>query len=378
MAKRIFIVFCLLFAVFAFCGADCYAIKETIVPTPIKAEDILRIKENGSKADIPVLGFPELDEKTKSMAEDICKKSDTPVTVDCDVFLSGRLISVLLREKTSGSEKYQSVVCDAKNGHIVKLSELVSESSPDEICAFAEGDGDFIVTLHGIGLCGEKTVKVIPLAQAALKYDVTDKNALFPWEKAIAFTFDDGPSKYTDTILDFLDKSGAKATFFILGSHVEANEARISRMKALGCELGCHGFSHTDMRKQSADAVKFEVEKTSELIYEACGEYPTVFRAPYGEFSASTKGIKLHRIKWSVDTLDWKSRNKQKVVDAILSCAKDGDIVLLHDIFGTSADAFCEAASELMKSGYRLVTVSELAGLSGKEPDMKTVYYKRK
>ena len=195
-------------------------------------------------------------------------------------------------------------------------------------------------------------------------------------QKLIAFTFDDGPGLYTDEILDCLEEISGKATFFVLGCHVQGHEKQLMRMVDMGCDIGCHGFSHSDMRGQNSKSVMNEIEKTNGLIEAACGLKPTLFRAPYGEFSKSTLDARLHRIKWSVDTLDWKKQNAVYVKDYIVSTVNDGDIVLLHDIFKTSAEGFCLAARELVKQNYKLVTVSELLDLTGKTPSDK-IYSKK-
>lgn len=195
-------------------------------------------------------------------------------------------------------------------------------------------------------------------------------------QKKIAITFDDGPSKYTEEILDYIEENGGAVTFMVLGENAENFTDTVRRASSLGCEIGCHGWSHKDMRKLSDRETARECERCASLIESVCSKRPTVFRAPYGEFTDSAKKAGMHCIKWSVDTLDWKTRKTEAVVNAILNNAKDGDIILLHDIFKTSADGFIIAAKELSKRGFELVTVSELLGLSKKAPD-GTVYYKR-
>ena len=69
----------------------------------------------------------------------------------------------------------------------------------------------------------------------------------------------------------------------------------------------------------------------------------------------------MSAIMWSIDTRDWQHRNAQKTIDTVLSQVKDGDIILMHDIYGTSADAAVYLIPELTRRGYQLVTVSELA-----------------
>ena len=65
-------------------------------------------------------------------------------------------------------------------------------------------------------------------------------------------------------------------------------------------------------------------------------------------------------VLWSVDSLDWKLRNTNRVVKRVLKDVEDGDIILMHDIFPTSVEAALEIVDTLTKRGYTFVTVDEL------------------
>ena len=68
----------------------------------------------------------------------------------------------------------------------------------------------------------------------------------------------------------------------------------------------------------------------------------------------------LTTVLWSVDSLDWKLRNTNRVVKRVLKDVEDGDIILMHDIFPTSVEAALEIVDTLTKRGYTFVTVDEL------------------
>ncbi len=374
-----------------------------IKPSPIKQESLLILEEGTSKGEICVLGYPTLDNRTKALAREMLIASED-AELSSDRFLfDGRILSVLLKCQSKDDVRYRSVVYDAECDKILSLGDILKNDADKEALggriedfvkshtAFEDSVGevyldadeyDFVLSGETLGICvppykdKDGFLCVLPIADNELLCNAVRMGGLYPWEKAIAFTFDDGPGDYTEEILNCLEELDAKASFFVLGCHIEGSEAILERMVRLGCEVGCHGFDHKDMRKQSATAVKEEIDKTSSLIYGACGEHPTLFRAPYGEFSASVKDTALHKIKWSVDTLDWKTQSKEAVKNAILSKAQSGDIVLLHDIFKTSVEGFCEAARELSERGYKLVTVTELLELQEKEPD-EMVYHKK-
>ena len=86
------------------------------------------------------------------------------------------------------------------------------------------------------------------------------------------------------------------------------------------------------------------------------------------------KNVGLPMIFWSVDTLDWKTKNVESTVNSILN-AKDGDIILLHDIHKTSVDAAIEALPKLIEKGFQIVTVSELAEAKGQKLELGVKYF---
>lgn len=187
----------------------------------------------------------------------------------------------------------------------------------------------------------------------------------------IALTFDDGPSTgNTDKVLDALVASGGKATFFVVGQSISGERVKpLVRAASLGMEIGNHSWAHENLVKLSQAQVRESLTKTNAKIKEITGLDTVLVRPPYGSFNASTKEVLKSMgspaILWSIDTLDWKTKNTQKTVDTVLSNVKDGDIILIHDTHAPSAAAAQILIPELTKRGYQLVTVSELAAYRG-------------
>ena len=180
---------------------------------------------------------------------------------------------------------------------------------------------------------------------------------------AIALTFDDGPSdKTTNELLDVLEQYNAHATFFIVGERVEGNEAILQREWDLGCELGNHTWSHAHLRKSSKETRDTEIAKCTQAVEAAVpGAKVTVIRPPYGADNPEIKQeLELPIILWSLDTLDWKTRDTDKTVDNILNNVRGGDIILMHDIHAETIAAAKRVIPQLIEQGYKLVTVSEL------------------
>lgn len=206
------------------------------------------------------------------------------------------------------------------------------------------------------------------------------EDKLDPTKPMVALTFDDGPGKDTARLLDAFEQNEAHGTFFMQGKNVPNYKDVVKRMKDLGCELGNHSKNHPQLTKIGADAIKEQVGYTNQVIQEAAGSPATVLRPPYGAINDTVKqNVGMPMILWSVDTLDWKTKDKNQTVASILS-AQDGDVILLHDIHSWSVDAAIEAIPQLIAKGYQLVTVSELAEAKGYtlEPGQKySQFYKK-
>lgn len=186
--------------------------------------------------------------------------------------------------------------------------------------------------------------------------------------KYVAFTFDDGPGKYTDKLLDALDKYHSKATFFVVGTSTVNYKKQLKREYDMNMEIGSHTYNHKNLKTLSKSDIKKEISKTSNLIYDVTGAKPTLLRPPYGNYNKTvSKNAGVPMIYWTDDTLDWKNKNKKYVSKTIQKNTKDGDIILLHDIHSTSVDGFIKALPKLKKKGFELVTVSELYRIKGKK-----------
>lgn len=180
--------------------------------------------------------------------------------------------------------------------------------------------------------------------------------------KCVALTFDDGPDdECTKNLLDGLEKRGIRVTFFLMGQNIAGNEDLVKRMKADGHLIGNHSYSHVQLTKAGAEAVCQAVDRTSKIIEDITGERPQYMRPPYGDWNEELEcEVGMTTVLWSVDSLDWKLRNKNRIVKRVLKDVEDGDIILMHDIFPTSVDAALEIVDTLTKRGYTFVTVDEL------------------
>lgn len=196
-----------------------------------------------------------------------------------------------------------------------------------------------------------------------------------PQKPMIALTFDDGPGKYTDTLLATLDSYDARATFFMLGANAAKYPETIERMEAIGCELGNHSMNHANLVKLILPEYA-EIDAAQAAISQAVGHGADVLRPPYGSVDGKVLGeAGIPSIMWSLDTKDWKRKDAVKISEYVLNYVSDGDIVLMHDIHGFSVDAANILIPTLLERGYQLVTVSELAEARGIELEKGEKYF---
>lgn len=189
-----------------------------------------------------------------------------------------------------------------------------------------------------------------------------------PSKPMVALTFDDGPDVQVDGVLmDELEKVNGRSTFFVVGQRVEKFPEDIKNTVERGHEIGNHSYDHDiHLSSKGQDYIRNEFDKTDDAVEKAAGVRPALVRLPGGNISNDVKAVvKKPLIFWSIDTEDWRSRDAEKTQNSILSQVKDGDIVLMHALYLSTAQACKTVIPELHARGYQLVTVSELIHFRG-------------
>ncbi len=181
-------------------------------------------------------------------------------------------------------------------------------------------------------------------------------------QKLIALTFDDGPRRSTTSaLLDGLAQRGVKATFFLIGAQIENNEDLILRMDAEGHQIGIHTFDHVQLTGLSKADFDAQVSTTRQILTNLLGHNGFLLRPPYGlTDDAVRKNAGCPIILWSIDPEDWGDQNAPREVEHVVSHARDGSIILMHDIFPASVEAALQIVDQLHAQGYLFVTVEEL------------------
>ena len=178
----------------------------------------------------------------------------------------------------------------------------------------------------------------------------------------VALTFDDGPHRiYTKSLLDGLRERGVKATFFVVGENISGNEDLIAQMEKDGHLIGNHTYDHADISKLSDEKNCEELQKTSDLVKQITGHGTAYVRPPFGNWKDSMDcQVSMIAVKWTIDTLDWQSRNAAEIVNKVMQQISDHDMILMHDYYATSVDAALQIVDKLKEEGYEFVTVEEL------------------
>ncbi len=181
-----------------------------------------------------------------------------------------------------------------------------------------------------------------------------------PIVKKIALTFDDGPSRYTEELLDGLKQRRAKATFFVIGKNAETYPEVIEREEKEGHLIGNHTYNHVEISKISVEKARNEIEKTNEILEKITNRKPEYVRPPFGVWEKELDNLDMMSVMWTVDTLDWTTENADEIVNKVVTQAEENDIILMHDCYKSSVEAALRIVDLLQAEGFEFVTVEEL------------------
>lgn len=223
-------------------------------------------------------------------------------------------------------------------------------------------------------------LSVVTAASGVMAYAVRGRSAtlLAPsqWRgpatrKAIALTFDDGPSESTPELLDVLDEHKAKCTFFPIGRNVERLPEIAKEVARRGHELGNHSYTHSPFYLRHPQFLEDEIALAQDVIGAVAGTKPVWLRPPYGcrwfGLKEAQQRHGLTGVMWSGNGLDWK-RDGKAVHRRLKAAARNGAILLLHDgrernlrpDVRHTMEAVRRLLPELREQGYHLCTVHEL------------------
>jgi peptidoglycan/xylan/chitin deacetylase (PgdA/CDA1 family) len=185
--------------------------------------------------------------------------------------------------------------------------------------------------------------------------------------KCVALTFDDGPSPYTDRLLQILRDNNAPSTFFLIGNKVAANPDGARRIADAGMEVANHTWEHPNLTTIPPELIAGQLSKANDAIAAATGVTPTLYR-PAGGLSndavlAAAKNLGMAEILWDVIPFDWVNDSNTAATAGVLKTQiKPGSVVLFHDTYSSTVDLVYQFLPVLKANGYHMVTVSQLVG----------------
>ena len=194
--------------------------------------------------------------------------------------------------------------------------------------------------------------------------------------KLIALTFDDGPKRSTTTaLLDGLSQRGVCATFFLIGRSLDGNEDLVLRMDREGHQIGIHSTNHKMLTGLNRADFYEEVGALRLRLETLLGHNSLLLRPPYGIIDQGVQRMaEAPIILWSIDPEDWSDTDTARQTTLIVNSAKDGDIVLLHDIYPSSVDTALQVVDALLQQGFYFVTIDQLFAAKGIELKKGEVY----
>ena len=185
--------------------------------------------------------------------------------------------------------------------------------------------------------------------------------------RAVALTFDDGPSQYTPEFLKVLGRLGAPATFFTVGGEYQTFGENAKLAHDAGYVIADHTFTHPQMPSLGAADQASQIDRTAAAIKSVGLPYPLLYRAPYGAYDQTTLDVLKKRnmllVLWDVDTEDWKKPGVDAIKQAVFSQVQPGSIILMHDGGGDRTQtlaALPDIIKGLRARGFQLVTVPRL------------------
>ena len=305
-----------------------------------------------------------------------------------------RTIKIYAKNKTDSRKKSQKIGDSALKSSAKSPPKTTPKSPPkstEQTSLFHRIDVRFpwlkLAALCSIGLIAlldlcDLTISRIgdpynKIRIAPMAHHVRATDRILDGKMLVALTFDDGPSSATTPrLLDVLTEKDTPATFFMLGNMARNNPDIVKRIKKEGHDIASHTMYHQNLVRITPAVAQADINEAKSVISSIVGHDPSYTRPPYGNINDSVRtAVGTPIILWSVDTLDWQSKNPEAVLATAMSEVHDGAIILMHDIYPTSVDAVPALIDTMRKSGYEFVTISELAKARGAVLTPGAIYY---
>lgn len=267
-------------------------------------------------------------------------------------------------------EKLRSALCPTANNFskfILKEDRIVfyfdknrfSDSDTNEICSVEISYGD----MNGYFKRGYLESKT---TQEDYLYDQVN-GPVDDRLPTVVLTFDDGPGKNTQKVVEILREYNAVASFFMLGERINYVEPEVlMNLITEGSSINSHSYSHANFKNLTAEQIQQEIQNTTIAIYNVTEYNIRFFRPPYGSYNDFVKeNAFFPLVLWSVDPRDWDTDDPNVVYENVINNVSDGDVVLLHEIHDSTVEALPRILEELNHRGYQIVTIEEMVDSLG-------------
>lgn len=187
--------------------------------------------------------------------------------------------------------------------------------------------------------------------------DLTEKR-----EKSVVLTFDDGPGRHLEAMLDVLNREGVPAMFF-WQTRLFYPERPWRRVLDEGHRINTHSCKHPDLRKLNYEEQYKEIFYSKTKIEEITGRIVRYFRPPFGQYDTCTlkvvEKLDLTPVMWSTTSFDWELKeNPEQIINNVVEHLEDGAIILLHELRQT-LHVLPELIQEIRAKGYDFALLSK-------------------
>lgn len=347
--------------------------------------------KNNVSINYPKFSYKVLDEKIE---EFIKNNSDENVTIQYSVDINRDIISMFYVINKDGKENYENInysINDSKfisnndifdfnvlgNEVLNKVKTKYSTYIYERVVEDNFKSASLKIVQNGIYIYFNSNLFENILHKVYVFFPSTEDVTVsdLKYDKVIAFTFDDGPSQYTNSLVDALIANDSKATFFELGNRMKYNQDVVREIYNKGMEIASHTYAHKNLNRLNESEIDSEINSTNIIFNEITGGNIGYLRPPYGNANEKVKSrANMPIITWSVDTEDWLSRDSEAIYNHILEHVEDGDIILMHDIYPETVEAVKKVLPVLIERGYKVTTVSELAKEKGRTLENGHIY----
>jgi peptidoglycan-N-acetylglucosamine deacetylase len=170
-------------------------------------------------------------------------------------------------------------------------------------------------------------------------------------------------NEYLVDLLTYLKLKNIRLTFFLEGRWVKTFPEKARLIKEFNQEIGNHAYSHPDMRTLTIEEISDEIKKTNEALVETLNIHPEYFSPPYGYYDerviSTASSLNMSTILWSLDTLDWKIKSPEEIIERIVPNLANGSIILMHPTAG-SLKALPKMIDAAMEKGYSIGCISDV------------------